>query len=622
MAFGRRKLSRAAQGLLALAMMLLAFCPAPAFAQGAGRVAVEGMPASFNDELRRLLREEPKPESLFEARRQAERAAAIVSRLLESEGYYQAEVESYADGVETFTRGVRVTTGPLFIYTTARIDFLGGRPDEQTVTELQTLLGPLDPGIPARAQPVIETGDALLARLRAGGYPDAISQPVDALADGRDNTVEIAFQLQPGRRASFGDVSYTGLGRTRLDFLEKLKPWKPGERYTPQKLDEFRGRLAETGLFDSAAARLAPQGEPDANGLVSRDVLVELRERDRHTITLGATASTSDGSGIEGGWERRNLTGRGDSLKVDAQIATLERRLETTWRRPHIGRYGRNVSFGAKVEDFETDAFDQTGGSVSATIEEQLTQRVRASVGAETGYASILDDTSRSDCLAKNPGSLDCDSDRRDVYLLSATGTAEYIGVRDILDPRDGLRARFSVEPGLTTGDTEIGYTRLLGEASIYFDIGSDNLIGALRGRAGTIFGGTGVPPDRLFYAGGGGSVRGYEYQSLSPVAPDATTGANLPTGGRSLVEMSAELRYRATNSLGYVAFVDAGGAFDADSSDAVNDSLAKTSGVGAGFGVRYYAGFGPLRADIAVPLSKRDGDADFQVYISIGQAF
>ncbi|HEX5007507.1 MAG TPA: autotransporter assembly complex family protein [Hyphomonadaceae bacterium] len=607
MAFGRRNHSRAAQSLLALAMILLALFPGSAFAQG-GRVPVEGVPAAFNDELRRLLRDEENPESLFEARRQAERAEAIVARLLESEGYYQAEVESWAEGIDTFTRGVRATIGPLFIYTTARIDFLGGRPDEQTVKDLESLLAPLDPGIPARAQPVIETGDALLARLRAAGYPDAIAQPVDALADARENTVEIAFQLQPGRRASFGDVRYTGLGRTRPDFLAKLRPWKPGERYSPQKLDEFRGRLAETGLFSSAAVRLSPTGDPEANGLLSRDVLVDIRERERHTIALGATASTSDGGGVEAEWERRNLTGRGDSLRIAGQLATLERRLEATWRRPHIGRYGRNVSFGAKIEDFETDAFDQTGGSVLATIEEQLTPRIRASVGAEAGYASILDDQARQQCANQPP---DCVPGRRDLYILSTTGTAEYVGVRDILDPRDGVRARASIEPGLTTGDTQIGYTRLLGEASVYFDIGSDNLIGALRGRAGTIFGPEGAPPDRLFYAGGGGSVRGYEYQSLSP--RDST---GLLIGGRSLVEMSAELRYRATNNLGYVAFVDAGAA--GTNVEPPIDAMS----AGIGLGVRYYAGFGPLRADIAVPLNKKEGDADFQIYISIGQAF
>jgi hypothetical protein len=92
---------------------------------------------------------------------------------------------------------------------------------------------------------------------------------------------------------------------------------------------------------------------------------------------------------------------------------------------PNIGKYGRNLQFGAEVEDFETDAFDQTGANISATIEEQLTPRLRASLGVEAGFASILDQTARI-----------AGAGRRDVYILSASGTAEYIGVRDILDPR------------------------------------------------------------------------------------------------------------------------------------------------------------------------------------------
>ena len=43
---------------------------------------------------------------------------------------------------------------------------------------------------------------------------------------------------------------------------------------------------------------------------------------------------------------------------------------------------------------------------------------------------------------------------------------------------------------------------------------------------------------------------------------------------------------------------------------------------VGAGIGVRYDLGFGPIRADIAIPLEKRKGDAAFQIYLSIGQSF
>lgn len=599
MAYGRRSLGLASQVLAGLAMLLLACLAQPAFAQ-AGRVSIEGMPASFNDELRRLLREESNPTTLFEARRQADRAAAIVSRLLESEGYYQAEVEPHAEGVETFTRGVRVTTGPLFVYTSTRIEYLGSEPDEITRTELQSLLVPINDGVPARAQPVIEIGDGLIARLRNAGYPDARAEPVDALADGRAHTVELAFKLQPGFRSSFGKISYVGLGRTREDYLDKLKPWKEGERYTPEKLDEYRSRLAETGLFDTAAARLAPEGQPAANGLVSRDIQVELKERKRRTIALGASASTSEGYGIDAEWTLRNLTGRGDSIEVAAQLATLQRRLETTWRDPNVQRYGRNLKLGAKIEDFETDAFDQAGASVSAAIEERLTPRLRASVGVEAGYASILD----QDALAAGTG-------RRNVYILSGSGTAEYTGVKDILDPVNGIRARAAIEPGATYGDTTIVFTRLSGEASIYGDFGTKNFVGALRGRLGAIIGPNGAPPDRLFFAGGGGSVRGYEYQSLSP-----RNAAGELIGGRSLIEMSAEVRYRATNTLGYVAFVDAGAA-GSNTEPPIDEMRA-----GVGLGVRYYAGFGPLRADIAIPLDKQDGDADFQIYISIGQAF
>ncbi len=105
--------------------------------------------------------------------------------------------------------------------------------------------------------------------------------------------------------------------------------------------------------------------------------------------------------------------------------------------------------------------------------------------------------------------------------------------------------------------------------------------------------------------------MRGYDYQSLSP-----RDSANNLIGGSSLVETSAELRWRATQTLGWVAFIDAGAA-GTNPDPPIGDMRA-----GAGLGVRYYTSFGPLRADIAVPLDKREGDSDFQIYISIGQAF
>jgi len=566
----------------------------------AGRVEITGAPASLNADFRRLLREEEKPTSLFEARRQADRAAAIAAKLMESEGYFAAEVEAWAEGVDTYSRGVRVTPGPLFIYGSRKIDYLGPAPDATTQAELESLLVNLEPGAPASAQPVIDAGDSIVRRLRQAGYPDARADPVDALADGKQHTIDLSFKLQPGLRASFGEPVFSGLGRTREDFVQALKPWKPGERVTPEKLDEFRNRLAETGIFNTASAKLSEEAQANADGTVTRDVEVQVTERKRRTIALGASASTTEGAGLEAEWELRNLTGRADAINVKAQLATLERRLETTYSRPNIKRYGRNLELGARIEDFETDAFDQTGASISATIEERLTPRLRGSLGLEAGFASIADQQTKL-----------LGTGRRDVYLLTSSATAEYIGVRDILDPANGVRARLSVEPGVTWGDTNIGFTRVSGEASLYKDLIGDKLSAAVRGKVGAIIGPNGAPPDRLFFAGGGGSVRGYEYQSLSP-----QDSAGELIGGRSLIETSAELRWRASNRLGYVAFIDAGAA-GTDIAPPIGDMRA-----GVGLGVRYYAGFGPLRADIAIPLDKREGDADFQLYISIGQAF
>lgn len=620
MAFGERHNGRAVRVSCLLIANLCLAVGAPAFAQQAtsvppaatqapgplegnalpGRVPVYGIPEKLQDDFKRLLREEPAPASLFDARRQAERAATVAATFLESEGYYQAEVEPNAVGLEIFNRFVTVTPGPLFTYASARIDYLDAPPDETTRTELTTLLAPLDPGIPARAQPVIETGDALVARLRNAGYPDAKADPVDALADAATGEVELAFKLRPGLRASFGTLNVSGLGATNPAFIESLRPWKPNEQYSPVKLDEFRSRLAETGLFNSAAVKLGDAPADSAQG-GERSVDVELRERERRTIALGASASTSEGAGLDGMWQLRNLTGWGDTLAVTGQIATLQRRIGTTYTRPHIGKYGRTLTLGAEVEDFETDAFDQSGANINASLQEVLTPRVRAAVGLEAGYASILDSQART-----------LGSGRRNVYLLTGSATAEYVGVRDILEPINGVRARVAIEPGITAGDTNIGYGKFSGEASIYSDFGTEgDFVGALRGKLGTIVGPNGAPPDKLFFAGGGGSVRGYEYQSISP-----RDGANLLVGGRSLVEMSAEVRYRASDTLGYVAFLDAGAA--GSNVEPPIDSMS----FGTGLGIRYYTAFGPLRADIAVPLNKKEGDADFQIYISIGQAF
>jgi len=149
-------------------------------------------------------------------------------------------------------------------------------------------------------------------------------------------------------------------------------------------------------------------------------------------------------------------------------------------------------------------------------------------------------------------------------------------------------------------------------QASGYWPVGPGTVLAA-RVKVGSILGGSipEVPTDRRFFAGGGGSVRGFSYQGVGPQLSDGT-----PTGGLSLFESSFEVRQHVSGPWGVAAFVDAGSL-----GQIVVPNFNHVS-IGAGVGVRYDLGFGPIRVDVATPLNREHGDPVVQVYLSIGQSF
>ncbi|MCK4487379.1 MAG: BamA/TamA family outer membrane protein [Desulfobacterales bacterium] len=120
------------------------------------------------------------------------------------------------------------------------------------------------------------------------------------------------------------------------------------------------------------------------------------------------------------------------------------------------------------------------------------------------------------------------------------------------------------------------------------------------------------IPADERFYAGGGGSIRGYAFQSVGPLE------GTEPLGGRSLLEVSVEFRLKLSDRIGLVTFIDGGNVFTGSTPD-----LGEDLQWGAGLGLRYFTAIGPVRLDISVPLNRREGiDDRFQIYVSLGQAF
>ena len=200
-----------------------------------------------------------------------------------------------------------------------------------------------------------------------------------------------------------------------------------------------------------------------------------------------------------------------------------------------------------------------------------------------------------------------------DFSLLGVVGGVRWDDTTSALDPTSGYRASVTATPYWSIQDGST-FTRLLAVGSTYLDVTGDARgVLALRGALGATLGATRdeITLDKRFYSGGGGSVRGYTYQSIGP-----RDAGNRPIGGASLLELGAEWRQRISGPWGGVAFVEAG---------SVSEDSFPGSGdfrIGAGLGLRYQTAIGPIRVDVGVPLNPERGDPAYALYVGIGQAF
>lgn len=559
------------------------------------RADVQGVPPGLRARANELVQvaEEP-PRSVLEVRNRLNGSAQLLRDYLSSEGYLAAEVTP--SRVDTLADQPVLQVRPGQVFTVVTREYQGREAIEPEVAQrLDQILEDLPPGSIARTDSIERMDDLLVDLLRRQGYAFARSQGIDVLASREDANVELTFLLVPGPRVLLGALEAPDAEGRNAKMIRTLKTWQDGDLYTPGVIDRLRTRLRSTGLYDGIG--VAVSETPGADGL--HTVTATLVEGKPRTIGAGFSASTTEGIGVDAYWERRNLTGRADRLRISTNIATLARDLTATYERPNIGRYGRTLGLQAGVRAEETDAYDLEGAKLGVSLSQPFTRQLRVSVGAE------LDATRTIDQRAKIVGGIE----RKLVTLALPVGVT-YTDVDDPLDPQSGLRLFAGAESGVSFGNSTPGYTRLHLTGSTYRAI-SENVIAAFRAEYGAFSGSNAVPPDKLFFAGGGGTVRGYDYQSLSP----SDSLGNLQ-GGRNLFATTAELRWRASERFGYVAFADFGAAAD----DA--GSLFSDAGAAVGIGVRYYPGFGPIRFDIATPLDRRDGDSPVQVYISIGQAF
>jgi translocation and assembly module TamA len=554
--------------------------------------------------------EEKPPDDLYGLYRRAQEDKPRLEKALRSSGYYDGEVsiriagrsvdEPTATDIEPESKAsipVTIEIHPGELYHLRDISVTGAE-------KLPSKLKPeLAAGAPARAADIVAEQDRLLNAVLAQGYPFATAKLEPALVDHKDLTVSIRYAIDSGPSAKIGDIRVKGLDRVDSDFVDRRLAEFTGSPYAPAEIAKLRENLRSIDVFESVKVR--PAENLDETGRLPIDV--EVIERDRRFIGFGANYSTNDGAGAKAYWGHRNLFGGGEHLRFDAEMSGVG---ENDWSEIN---YGLSADFNkpdfllqeqslhsnlALAQEYDPDTFDKRAVTLSLGLERRLSDTLSVSFGGEAEISRITED-----------------GESRNFELFGPTGAIKYDSSDDLLNPTKGIRASLTgaAFPEFVGSSQDVFQTRATG--SSYLDLSDNgNLVLAGRLSVASVFGGSidELPQDRLLYAGGGGSVRGYEFRSISPLDEDDD-----PTGGRSLVEGSIEMRYRFLDDYGIVPFFDAGTV-----TEDVFPSFEESIQYAAGLGFRYYSPIGPIRADIAVPLNPRKDDDPVAFYISIGQAF
>lgn len=592
------------RGLLAVLLafaVFLSLTPSPARAEGiAYRANITGVEDA---DLRRLLVEVS--DLVQSAARQPATMLALLRRIsadqdrllqaLRSEGYYGASIaveRVEQDGMQVVD--LRVTTGPRFRIVTFGVEMPPGSVTDELRRQAEDVARARIGG-PLRAASVIEAEREILLNLGRNGHPKAQRQDREVVVDHATATATARLSIDPGPRATFGPPVISGVEKVKPRFVRRQLAWREGDLFDNRLLNETRRDLVRSNLFETV--RVAPAASATDDGALP--VEIDLRERDHRSIGFGLGYSTDLGFGGKVFWEHRNLFGEGESLNLEARAA--QRLYGGAARYRERGFLSRRNTLLLDLETTEErfEAYRSRSIASGAALERDLGNGFTGSLGVTLEGLSVrqFGETERF-VLASLPARL-----RRD--------TSD-----NLLDPTRGHRLRLEYTPFFQPDDPDLNFHRLILAGSAYQGLFKDNrIVLAARAQVGFIFGPptADIPANRRLFAGGGGSVRGYEFQSLGPVDRDGD-----PIGGRSIVEAGFEVRIRLFGDFGVVPFIDVGNAYDSTTPD-----LQEKLRAAAGIGLRYLTPIGPIRADIAFPLNRRRGiDDGFQFYFSLGQAF
>ncbi len=551
----------------------------------------------------------------------------LLTQILRTYGYYNGEVvrqlsggrRAFADQEPDDARRAEATDPKV------QFDIIPGtryRFGEVDLGELDRLQGSngevlrtafgIRPGDPLYADRIVASEIDLRLALGENGFPFAEVGDPELLIDHAREEGDLTLPVAPNGQFVFSSASSSVVSSDPQFLsdrhLQRIARFDPGDLYKTSLESDLRRAVLATGLVSSVVITPREIAPPTADGPGEVALDVAMERAPLRTISGAIGYGTEDGIKVETAWEHRNLFPPEGALRLRGIVGTREQLASVTYRRNNFRDRDQVLTVDTYVSDIETEAVDARTVALRTSFERisnLLFQKPLSwQVGAEVLYT---DERNRVTNGISRP---------RQTYLIAGLfGSATLDSSDDLLDPRNGYRLTGFLAPEASRSlGAQSFYLRNQLDASYYKDVGRAVIAG--RTRVATIQGANlaDIAPSRRLYAGGGGSVRGYGFQSIGP-----RDQFDEPLGGRSLVEFALEARVQTgllDSAVEIVPFIDAGSVSTSTTPDFSSIQY------GAGLGVRYKTSFGPIRVDVGVPLNPTQFDAPVVVYVSLGQAF
>jgi outer membrane protein insertion porin family len=510
---------------------------------------------------------------------------------------------------------INVTEGKKYRIKDIRLagDMLGLEPEFQELIKIK-------PGSVYNASEVNELGKQIQNKLSSLGYAFAKATPVPEVSGPDSDEVSILYTIDPGRRAYVRKVNITGNTRTRDEVIRREVRQYEANWFDSDKVAISRDRIDRLGFFETVEAEPHPvTGSPD-----QVDLDIKVKERPTGNISLGAGYSTSEGIILSGGFSQNNVFGTGNSLSLEVNTSKSMRTYAATYAQPYLTTSGISQTwdiYDRKVDLDELDisdvAYETYGAGVTYGI--PISENDQIFIGPKVEMTRVYLRTASPyryynfrDEFGKDPKALS-------MTLGWSRDTRD-----NVLAPTRGRYQRLSGE--ITMPVFDMRYYKTSYQFQQYLPLSKSwTLAFNTELGYGGGFGGKEYPFFKNFYAGGIGSVRGFDTSSLGP--RDENDDA---MGGNKKVNFSLELLAPipgADRTLRVFGFLDGGNVwgktYQSSTKSYVNQNVSLSDlRYSAGIGVAWISPMGPLKLSFAFPLNDKSSDDLQRFQFQIGTGF